>query len=48
MSRLRDILSGREANYLLPFYWQQGDRLVHNAHWNDIQNEIQLDDLFRD
>ena len=22
--------------------------LVHNAHWNDIQNEIQLDDLFRD
>ena len=22
--------------------------LVHNAYWNDIQNEIRLDDLFRD
>ena len=25
MSRLHDILSGREDNYLLPFYWQHGD-----------------------
>ena len=25
MNRLDDVLSGREANYLLPFYWQHGD-----------------------
>ncbi len=25
MNRLHDILSGGEANYLLPFYWQHGD-----------------------
>lgn len=25
MHRLSDILSGREENYLLPFYWQHGD-----------------------
>lgn len=25
MSRLHDILSGGEANYLLPFYWQHCD-----------------------
>ncbi|MBQ6246691.1 MAG: hypothetical protein IJK04_07480 [Kiritimatiellae bacterium] len=25
MSRLCDILSGKEDNYLLPFYWQHGD-----------------------
>ena len=25
MSRLNDILNGREDNYLLPFYWQHGD-----------------------
>ena len=24
-NRLADVLNGREANYMLPFYWQHGD-----------------------
>ena len=23
--RLKDVLEGKEENYMLPFYWQHGD-----------------------
>ena len=34
--KLCDILNGREANYLLPFYWQRGD------HTDTIPQEMQM------
>ena len=33
--RLNDILCGKEANYLLPFYWQHGD------HYETIPAEVE-------
>lgn len=33
-TRLRDVLDGREENYLLPFYWQHGD------HTDKIEEHI--------
>lgn len=33
--RLRDILTGKEDNYLLPFYWQHGD------HTDTIPEEVE-------
>ena len=33
--RLQDVLSGREENYMLPFYWQHGD------HTDTIPEEVQ-------
>ena len=32
--RLHDVLNGKEANYILPFYWQYGD------HTNRIPQQI--------
>ena len=33
--RLNDVLAGREANYMLPFYWQHGD------HTGTIPEEVE-------
>lgn len=33
--RLSEVLSGREANYMLPFYWQHGD------HYETIPEEVE-------
>ena len=34
-SRLKDVLDGKESNYLFPFYWQRGD------HTDKIPQQIQ-------
>ena len=34
-NRLSDVLSGTEANYMLPFYWQHGD------HTDTIPEEVE-------
>ena len=34
-ARLHDVLSGQEANYMLPFYWQHGD------HYETIPEEVE-------
>ena len=38
------LVSGNSKSIYLTLVTMHG--LVHNSHWNEIQNEIQLDDLF--
>ena len=41
MNRFEDVLTGREDNYILPFFWQHGEnektlrtymRAIHDSH----------------